>query len=68
MVVVLKKRTTDVWLCDFHQLNKQCIQRINPQLTLQKIVQKLPRGIKFFAVFDALKGGISICKIKLYQC
>jgi hypothetical protein len=57
IVVVPKKRMTDVRLCvDFRQLNKQCIRPINPQLTPWEIVLQLPRRIKFFAVFDVLKG------------
>jgi hypothetical protein len=57
IAVLPKKGTTDFRLCvDLRQLNKQCIRPINPQLTPWEIVQRLPRGIKFFAVFDALKG------------
>ena len=57
IVVVPKKGTTDIRLCvDFSKLNKFVIRPVNPQPTPWETVRNLPRGIKHFAVFDALKG------------
>ena len=57
IVVVPKKGTTDIRLCvDFSKLNKYVVRPVNPQPTPWETVRNLPKGIKHFAVFDALKG------------
>ena len=57
IVVVPKKGTTDIRLCvDFSKLNKYVIRPVNPQPTPWETVRNLPKGVKHFAVFDALKG------------
>ena len=57
IVVVPKKGTTDIRLCvDFSKLNRYVVRPVNPQPTPWETVRNLPRGIKHFAVFDALKG------------
>ena len=57
IVVVPKKGTTDIRLCvDFSKLNRYVIRPVNPQPTPWETVRNLPKGIKHFAVFDALKG------------
>jgi len=57
IVIVPKKGTSDVRLCvDLRRLNKFCKRPVNPQPTPWEMVRRIPRGAKFFAVFDALKG------------
>ena len=57
IVVVPKKGTTDVRLCvDFRKLNKFCLRPTNPQKTPLETVRSLPKGERYFAVCDALKG------------
>jgi len=57
IVVVPKKGTKDVRLCvDFRKLNKFCLRPTNPQKTPFETVRSLPKGERFFAVCDALKG------------
>ena len=57
IVVVPKKGTTDIRLCvDFSKLNKYVVRPVNPQPTPWETVRNLPKGIRHFAVFDALKG------------
>jgi hypothetical protein len=57
IVVVPKKGTTNIPLCvDFLKLNKYVFRPVNPQLTPWETVRNLPKGIKHFAVFVALKG------------
>jgi hypothetical protein len=57
VVVVPKKGTMDIHLCiDFSKLNKYVIRPRNPQPSPWETVRNLPKGIKHFAVFDALKG------------
>ena len=57
IVVVPKKGTKDVRLCvDFKKLNKFCLRPTNPQKTPLETVRSLPKGERYFAVFDALKG------------
>jgi hypothetical protein len=54
IVVMLKKGTANICLCvDFSYLNKNVIKPVNPPW---ETVCKLPKGIKHFAVFHALKG------------
>jgi len=57
IVVVPKKGTQDIRLCvDFRKLNKFCLRPVNPQKTPLETVRSLPKGEKYFAVCDALKG------------
>jgi len=57
IVVVPKKGTNDIRLCvDLRRLNQYAKRPVNPQPTPWEVVRRLPRGVKHFAVFDALKG------------
>ena len=56
-IVAVPKKDGGIRLCvDFKQLNKHIYRPVNPQPTPKEVIQRIPTGMKYFAVFDALKG------------
>jgi hypothetical protein len=56
-MVIVNKKGGGFRLCvDFRRINEQIVRPTNPQQTPWEIVRTLPKGIKYFAVFDAFKG------------